>query len=403
MATKVLTFPGAHGNELSGRLETPADGRALGYALFAHCFTCGKNLKAVVNVSRSLTASGLAVLRFDFTGLGESEGDFADTTFSSNVADLEAAARVLTSEFDAPQLLVGHSLGGAAVLHAAKSLPSVRAVVTIGAPSAPDHVLRLLRDSIDEIEEDGSAQVEVAGRTFRIKRGFLDDLDRARMTKAASELGRPLLIMHSPLDNIVGIENAQELYHQAKHPKSFVSLDRADHLLSDKADSEYVGAVIGAWAKRYLDARPEPGLENLAEQDRVVIRTGREHYPTDVVASGHAWLLDEPVSAGGQDLGPTPYDALGAALGGCTGITLRMYADRKEWPLEEVIVRIRHDRIHSRDRDEDGRMDHLQREIELGGPLSDEQRARLLQIANRCPVHRTLDAGVKVSTALEGD
>ncbi len=403
MATKVLTFPGAHGNELSGRLETPADGRALGYALFAHCFTCGKNLKAVVNVSRSLTASGLAVLRFDFTGLGDSEGDFANTTFSSNVADLLAAAGYLESEFEAPQLLVGHSLGGAAVLHAAKSLPSVRAVVTLAAPSAPDHVLRLLSDSIDDIERDGSARVEVGGRAFRIKRDFLEDLDRTRMTEAAVGLKRPLLIMHSPVDEIVGIENAQELYLQAKHPKSFISLDRADHLLSDKADSEYAGAVIGAWVKRYLDVRPEPALEDLAEQDRVVVRTGLEHYPTDVIASGHAMLLDEPTAVGGQDLGPSPYEALGAALGGCTGITLRMYADRKEWPLEEVIVRIRHDRIHARDRDEEGRMDHLQREIELAGPLTDEQRERLLEIAGRCPVHRTLDAGVKVSTALRVD
>ena len=398
MPTRVLRFAGADGTVLSGRLDLPADGLPRGYALFAHCFTCGKSLKPVVNLSRAMTACGLAVLRFDFTGLGESEGDFAETTFSSNVSDLLAAADFLGSSFEAPQVLVGHSLGGAAVLHAAKSLASVRAVVTIGAPSEPDHVLHLLSDSIGEIEARGTARVEVGGRSFQIKRDFLADLDRTRMTKAAEGLGRPLLIMHSPIDQIVGIENAQQLYHQARHPKSFVSLDRADHLLTDPRDSEYVGSVISAWAERYLDHRPDESLDALAEQDRVVVRTGREHYPTDVLARGHPLLLDEPVAAGGQNLGPTPYDVLGASLGGCTSITLRMYADRKEWPLEEVIVRIRHARIHARDRDEDGRMDHLEREIELVGPLSEEQRARLLDIANRCPVHRSLEVGVKMTT-----
>lgn len=400
MPTIPTEFEGATGATLSARLEMPVDHRPIAFALFAHCFTCAKDLKAVVNVSRALTQARIAVLRFDFTGLGQSGGEFADTTFSSNVEDLVQAARFLEEQYEAPQLLVGHSLGGAAVLHAAHHLPSVRAVATIGAPCNPAHVLELLTESMDEIRESGEATVTLAGRPFRIKREFLDDLEGDRMDKAVDTLGRALLIMHSPVDQTVGIENAQHLYLKARHPKSFVSLDGADHLLSDAKDSRYAGGVIAAWAGRYLDAAPIDALDSLKDADRVVVRTGREHFPTDAIAGSHTLLLDEPVAVGGQDLGPSPYDLISLGLGACTSITLRMYADRKEWPLEEVRVRILHERIHAKDRDEDGRMDRLEREIELVGDLDDEQRQRLLQIADRCPVHRTLDAGVVTTTTL---
>lgn len=403
MSTLRTDFEGASGTRLSARLEMPADGRPLAYAIFAHCFTCAKDLRAVVNISRALTQEHIAVLRFDFTGLGQSEGDFADTTFSSNVDDLLAAARFLEREYEAPQILVGHSLGGAAVLQAAHHLPAVRAVATLGAPADPAHVEHLLTESIDEIRAKGAATVTLGGRPFTIKREFLEDLAADRMETSINGLGRALLVMHSPLDATVGIENAERIYKQAKHPKSFVSLDRADHLISDVSDSQYAGHVISAWASRYLDKPEEPGIDELRESDRVVVRTGREHYPTDVVAGRHTLLLDEPASVGGTDLGPTPYDALGAALGGCTSITLRMYADRKEWPLEEVRVRIRHERIHARDQGEDGRMDRLHREIELIGDLDAEQRERLMSIADRCPVHRTLEAGVVVETTERSD
>jgi len=402
MATLPLRFTGASGAALSARLELPVDGRPKGYALFAHCFTCGKNLRGAVAVSRALTRAGIGVLRFDFTGLGESEGDFADTHFSSNVADLVAAAAFLEAEYDAPQLLVGHSLGGAAVLHAAHQLPSVRAVATIGAPSAPDHVLHLLEGSLPEIEEQGEATIRLAGRAFTIRKEFLADLEQTTMAEVVQSLGRALLILHSPVDQIVGIGNAQELYLKARHPKSFVSLDTADHLLSDGDDADYAAQVIAAWATRYLDKRTAPDLDELRERDRVVVRTQRQHYRTDVLAGGHALLADEPTALGGQDLGPSPYDLIAAGLGACTSITLRMYADRKGWPLEEVVVRVRHDRLHARDENvnERGRLDHMDREIELVGDLDDEQRQRLVAIAERCPVHRTLDAGVRTTTSL---
>ena len=411
MPTERRTFPGATGATLSGRLELPADGRAHATALFAHCFTCSKDLKAAVAISRALTRAGFGVLRFDFTGLGQSEGEFADTTFTSNVDDLLAAVEHLTATVAAPSLLVGHSLGGAAVLQAAGRVPSARALVTLGAPADPAHVLRHIEASVEQIARDGEAEVSIAGRPFRIRKEFLDDLQETSMQGHVAGLGRALLILHSPIDTVVGIENAARLYGWARHPKSFVSLDDADHLLGRAEDAEYAARVIGAWASRYVglpDSGPEPAddaLAGLAARDRVVVRTGAEGFYTDVLASGHALVADEPASVGGSELGPTPYDYLLAGLGACTSMTLRMYADRKGWPLEEVIVRLRHARLHGADaracQDDDAcRVDRVEREVEVVGDLTAEQRERLLEIAERCPVHRTLDAGVETSTRL---
>ena len=413
MPSRKLTFEGATGDELVGRLETPPGGEPAAYALFAHCFTCSKDLKAAVNVSRELAARRIAVLRFDFTGLGESEGDFADTDFSSNVEDLVAAAEYLEREHRAPSVLVGHSLGGAAVLQAASRIPSSEAVATIGAPAHPGHVKRHLTGSIGEIEERGEAEVTLAGRSFTIRKNFLDDLEETRMEETVAGLDRALLIFHSPLDDTVGIENAAKLYRWAKHPKSFISLDRADHLLLDPADSRYVGTVLAAWARKYLEGlEVDEGEDRLPDdwsvpEDQVAARIGTDHYRTDLLAAGHPLVADEPEDAGGTDQGPSPYDLLSAALGACTAMTLRMYADHKEWPLESVEVRLEHGKVHAEDdqracRDEDApdKIDRIERVLAVEGDLTDEQRARLVEIADRCPVHKTLHHGIVSETRL---
>lgn len=402
MRDRSITFPGAHGDRLSARLSTPPDGHVQACALFAHCFTCSKDLKPVRHLTRALTQAGIAVLRFDFTGLGESEGDFADTSFSSNIEDLIAAAAYMERELEGPSILVGHSLGGAAVLAAAAEIESCRAVATIGAPYDPAHVTHLFGDRIPEIEAEGDAEVTIAGRAFTVSRKFLRDIEGRRMEKIVAQLGRPLLLFHSPVDNVVGIDNAAKLYTAARHPKSFVSLDDAGHLLLDERDARYVGDVLAAWVSRYIPDRSERDADDLADEAQVSARTGETGYMTEILARGHALLSDEPASVGGTDLGPTPYDLLAAALGACTTMTLQMYARRKEWPLEEASVQLTHRKIHARDEEEcehrDARMDSLEREIALEGPLDDEQRARLMEIADRCPVHRTLSAGVVIET-----
>jgi uncharacterized OsmC-like protein/fermentation-respiration switch protein FrsA (DUF1100 family) len=406
MQNQRTTFPGASGELLSARLSLPADGKVRACALFAHCFTCSKDLKAAVNISRAMTQQGLAVLRFDFTGLGESEGDFAETTFTSNIEDLVAAAGFMEREFDAPSILIGHSLGGAAVLQAAARLPSVRAVATIGAPFDPAHVRNLFVDALPEIEARGSADVILAGRRFTLGGDFVRDLETHNVEETLASLGRPLLIFHSPVDNTVGIENAARLYQSARHPRSFISLDDADHLLLRERDSLYVGSVLAAWVERYLEPVAEPQtIEELRADNAVTARTSAGAFRTDIRLGAHSIVADEPTAVGGENLGPTPYDLLASALGACTTMTLRMYAERKKWPLEEAVVTLWHSRVHEEDEErcetDDARLDRLDRDLTLIGPLDPDQRQRLLEIADRCPVHRTLSAGVRIATRLE--
>jgi uncharacterized OsmC-like protein/alpha/beta superfamily hydrolase len=402
-----LSFRNAQGQTLSARLDMPVDEKPIAFGIFAHCFTCTKNFRAVVNINRALAMHGIAVLRFDFTGLGESEGDFPETTFSTNVSDLVSASDFLKENFEAPKLLIGHSLGGAAVLQAAAKISSCRAVATLSAPSDLSSMAQLLTSSAEEIRTRGEAEIHLAGRTFRIKRQFVDDLETFRMQETIRNLKKPLLILHSATDQVVGIQNAWEIFQTAEYPKSLISLEKADHLLSKREDSLYVGDLLAAWAGRYVDTpMPDPYRKDLTD-NRVIVRTGKMGFQTEIVANGHTLVADEPIAVGGSDTGPTPYDYLVAALGACTSMTLRMYADRKKWPLEETIVRLKHEKIHAEDckncESKPEKIDHIDREIECKGPLDQTQRERLLEIAERCPVHRTLHPAISIDSRLKGD
>lgn len=404
MKTNRIKFTNKDGIVLTARLEMPADRKPESFALFAHCFTCNKNLSAIRNISRALTSAGFGLLRFDFTGLGESEGDFADTNFSSNIQDLLAAADYLEKNHAAPSLLIGHSLGGTAVLYAAAEMDSVSAVATIGAPADPNHVTNLMTHGLDEINAKGYAEVSIGGRPFTIKKQFIEDLKAVDMPGVLKNLRKAILIAHSPQDNIVGIDNAARIFKAARHPKSFVSLDGADHLLSNAADSEYIGSVIANWAKRYINFRenekPETHLQVVASL------IGEEKFTTQIKAGNHYLTGDEPESYGGNDFGPTPYDFVSAGLASCTAMTIRMYADRKKWKVEEVNVHIEHGKVHAEDcskceNSASAKIESFSRIIELKGDLDEKQRLRLLEIANKCPVHKTLISEIKIETNLK--
>ncbi len=405
-----VTFPGSQQAQLAARLDLPA-GPPRAFALFAHCFTCGKDIAAASRIANALTDLGFGVLRFDFTGLGMSEGEFENTNFTSNAGDLVAAADWLRREHRAPQVLVGHSLGGAAVLAVAADIPEVRAVATIGAPASPANVTGHFESSLDEIASTGSAEVQLAGRPFRIRQQFVDDLRNHVITDRVATMKRALLVMHSPIDNTVSIDHAAEIFQAARHPKSFVSLDGADHLLADRDDARFAANAIGAFADRYIVDESGALDAPRASASVVVAETTQGPFLNHVVVGQHRLLADEPESVGGFDAGPSPYDFLGAALGACTSMTLRMYADRKQVPLDRVTVEVSHGKVHANDCGEcaentnlvgrTGMIDRFERAITVeGNDLTDEHRAKLLEIADKCPVHRTLESASAIVTRL---
>ena len=397
-----LRFQNRKGIELSAILDLPLGEKPHAYAIFAHCFTCGKNLKGERNISLALTQEGIAVFRFDFAGLGESDGEFFNTNFSTNVADILDAANFLESNYEPPQLLVGHSLGGAAVIMAAGQLPYIKAIATVGAPAEPQHVKHLFDTIESRIQQEGEAQVLIGGKQFVIQRHFLKDIEGINLGNTIRELKKPILILHSPQDQVVGIDNAKQIYKAAWHPKSFLSLDGSDHLLLNRQDSLYAGSMIAAWAQRYLDIEDKTPL---VTDKQAVVRTGAKGYISEIRAGNHQFLADEPTSVGGDDLGPTPYDLLIAALGACTGMTLRMYADRKGWDLQEVRVHLEHKKDYPEDagisKEPKGKLDFITRILELEGNLDESQRKRLLEIADKCPVHRTFHSDIVVKTHLD--
>ncbi len=402
MRTDRLEFSNARGQKLAALIDLPL-GKPVAFALFAHCFTCGKDNLAAKRISERLAMCGIGVLRFDFTGLGASEGEFADTHFSSNVDDLVAAADHLRRNHGAPTILIGHSLGGSAVLAASHRIPEARAVVSIAAPYDPSHVVGLFKGQVDKIRAQGEVDVSLAGRSFRIKREFLDDVAEKKLNECIATLRKALLILHSPTDDIVGIENASHIFTTAKHPKSFVSLAGADHLLSKKSDAIYVANVIAAWAERYFDQPIQVSDEQIESGTVVVRETGGGKFQQEILSGPHRFLADEPVKLGGLDSGPGPYDLLLAGLGACTSMTLRLYADSKKLPLDRVTVRLAHNKIHAEDcancETKEGMVDRIDRNITLEGTLDVEQRRRLMEIADKCPVHRTLKSEIEIRTA----
>jgi uncharacterized OsmC-like protein/pimeloyl-ACP methyl ester carboxylesterase len=403
MPVERFQFTGSEGQQLAASLDLP-ENEPVAYALFAHCFTCGKDVLAAKRIAVALAAKGIAVLRFDFTGLDSSEGDFANTTFSSNIADLVRAADHLRETRGAPAILIGHSLGGAAVLAAAGQIPDAKAVATIAAPSDPAHVTHFFKDKIDDIRKHGKVEVSLAGRPFSIKREFLDDIAEQGLMTHVAQLHKALLVMHSPTDDTVGIENATKIFVSARHPKSFVSLSGADHLLTDKGDAAYVAEMIAAWATRYIEPKaPAPAIDAGKAPRNVVVReTRNSKFQNAVIVGPHHLLADEPTAVGGEDTGPGPYDYVLAGLGACTSMTMRMYAERKSLPLERVTVTLSHNKIHAEDCAECetkvGMLDQFDRVIAMEGPLDAEQRKKLMEIADKCPVHRTLTSEIHIVT-----
>ncbi|MEX2568466.1 MAG: alpha/beta fold hydrolase [Cyclobacteriaceae bacterium] len=399
MKTEKVFFKNRKNLTLAAFIYHPLDQHPRFYALFAHCFTCSKNLKAVQNICNTLSQMGVAVMSFDFTGLGNSDGEFENTDLSSNISDLIDAANFLAAEYQPPSLLIGHSFGGAASIYAAQSLPEIKALATIGSPADVQHISHLFEEHLDAIKEKGASRVNIGGRDFGINHSFLQDLKEKDLASCLSQLRKPILFLHSPQDGIVAISHAAKLYEKAFHPKSFVSLDGADHLLSNPGDSEYVGEMISAWAKKYI---PAPTLPNDTKGHEVKVRLAGQGYTSEVKTPFHHLLADEPKEVGGDNLGPTPYDLLMAALGTCTAMTLQMYAQRKKWLLEEINVYLDHDKVHKNDGDNventDAKVSRFTRNLEIIGDVDEAQQARLLEIANKCPVHRTLKEQIIIET-----
>ncbi|WP_299047126.1 bifunctional alpha/beta hydrolase/OsmC family protein [uncultured Polaribacter sp.] len=404
MNTIRLEIENKKGLKLRAYLELPANQKPNHFAIFAHCFSCNSNFNAVKNISRSLSNHSFGVVRFDFTGLGRSEGDFSDSHFSANVDDLLAVNDYITKHYKSPSLLVGHSLGGAAAIVAASKLKNIKAVATIGAPATVGHVTHLFSHAVEEVAEKGEVEVTIGGRPFVINQDFVKDFHKTDLPKIIKELRKPILVMHAPFDNIVGIENAHQIYHNAMHPKSFISLDDADHLLSKNSDSVYVGNLIGTWVDKYCEPEENEMLQTNGEQLVAHLNIQEDNFTTSIQTKKHSFIADEPATIGGDDFGPSPYDYLSAGLAACTVMTLKMYAERKKWDLQEVFAYITYSKKHSDDLgielDKPTRLDHLQKKLKLVGNLDETQRKRLKEIASKCPVHKTLLTTTIIDTEL---
>lgn len=404
MNTVRLEIENKKGLKLQAYLELPANEKPNHFAIFAHCFSCNANFNAVKNISRSLSNHGFGVLRFDFTGLGRSESEFAESHFSANVNDLLAVNDYLTKNYKAPELLVGHSLGGAAVIVAGSKLENIKAIATIGAPATVNHVTHLFSHAITEVAQKGEVEVNIGGRPFKINQDFVNDFDKTDLPKITKNLRKPILVMHAPFDNIVGIENAHEIYHNAMHPKSFISLDDADHLLSKKRDSVYVGNIIGTWVEKYFEPEENEMIGTDGEQLVAHLNLVEDNFTTSIQTKNHSFIADEPTGFGGDDFGPSPYDYLSASLATCTVMTLKMYAERKKWDLQEVFAYITYSKKHSDalgiDTEKPTRIDHLQKKLKFVGNLDDTQKEKLKEIASKCPVHKTLLTTTIIDTEL---
>ena len=402
MKSQKVTFKNNKGEELQGHLILPKTQDPKAYAIFAHCFTCGKNLKVIKQISLALTNLGIGVLSFDFTGLGQSEGDFANTNFSHDVEDLIQASQFLEENYTVPSLLIGHSLGGTAALFAAKKLQNIKAIVTIASPSQPSHVENLIKSSVEEIEKNNEALVNIGGRDFTIKKQFLEDIKANDTEDFLSDLKKPLLVMHSPLDKIVSIKNAEELYKWANHPKSFISLDQADHLiLNDSIDASYIGNLIGSWATAYLNLQEEdnPALKSHSQSSATLKL--KDKFTTHLKIGDFGSIGDEPIDYGGNNYGPSPYDFLTAALAECTAMTLHVYAKHKKWDLQEVKVHVDHEKKKVEQKDGNTiQQDVLTKKIEIFGNLDESQIKRLVEIGDRCPIHKTLHSDLQISSEL---
>jgi putative redox protein len=407
MKNTKLSIKKKNGLKLQAYLELPANQKPEYYAVFAHCFTCSSSLSAVRNISRALTNYGFGVVRFDFTGLGRSEGEFVDSHFSANVEDLITVSNYMATHYEAPSLLVGHSLGGAAVLTAASKLEDVKAVATIGAPATVTHVKHLFTYESSQLKKEGHAKIDIGGRPFNIDREFIEDFSKTDLPSIVKKLRKPLLILHSPIDTIVGINNAEQIYHSAHHPKSFITLDNADHLLTNTKDSNYVGSVIGTWVKHYFEPKDLQSLDVKGEQVVGHLKLKEDNFTTSIQTKKHQFIADEPIIIGGNDFGASPYEYLSASLVACTAMTLKMYAERKNWDLKEVFVYVTHSRKHSDDLGIDVEkptyLDHMNKKLKFIGNLDDKQKQRLKEIASRCPVHKTLASNVAFDTIVLED
>jgi len=404
MRTNRIEIKNKKGYTLAAYLELPANQKPNYYAIFAHCFSCSSNLNATKHISRALTSHGFGVVRFDFTGLGRSEGEFAESHFSANVEDLIAVNDYITKHYKTPSLLIGHSLGGAAVIVAASRLENIKAVATIGAPATVEHVTHLFSHAKDEVADKGEVEINIGGRPFKINEEFVNDFSKTDLPTITSKLRKPILVMHAPFDKIVGIENAQKIYLNAMHPKSFVSLDDADHLLMDSKHSEYAGRIIGEWVKLYFPELENEMLSTEGEQLVAHLNLKENNFTTQLQTHKHSFIGDEPSSVGGDDFGPSPYEYLNAAIATCTAMTLKLYAERKSWDLQEVYVYISHARKHSDelmlDVEKPGYIDHISKRLKFIGNLDDTQKERLKEIASRCPVHQTVASEVIFDTKI---